>query len=172
MDETSQSVRDAWSMICPCCGQDDELDIAATVNVRLCPNGTDADAARETGHTWDSDSAATCTACNWSGTVRDAEAASNAFPPGTPIITPEMVAAGAVLVEVYPMVRDADGARLTEGSHEAPDFYDVSLRPNNFETNDNDTYADWEDLSLAEATATVTELEAKYLGINVSWINT
>lgn len=159
-------------MICPSCKRDHSIDITANVNVRLCSNGTDADEARETGHTWDSESAATCAACNWSGTVQDAEAASKAFLPGTPIITPEMVTAGKVIVEVYPMVRDADGDRLTEGSHEAPDFYDVSLRPDTFEANDNDTYADWEDLSLAEATAKVAELEQQYPGIDVSWINT
>lgn len=170
--ENPTSIRDAWNMLCPSCKQDDKLDICATANVRLCPDGTDAYQAHNTGHTWDSTSTVTCAGCNWRGTVQNAEDASSEIPMGRRIITPKMVEAGEVLVEVYPMVRDADGARLTEGSLEAPDFYDVSLRPDTFEANDNDTYTDWEALSLAEAKATVADLEAKYPGIDVSWINT
>ena len=32
-------------MRCPKCGNDDRLDIAATVWIRVCEDGTDADAA-------------------------------------------------------------------------------------------------------------------------------
>lgn len=176
MNDTPKSVRAAWNMICPSCKQDHSLDIAATVHVRLCPDGTDAYASREGGHVWSSESPATCAACGWTGTVKDAETACAAFGPTASIITPGMVKTGEVYVEVYPMVRDSEGtdgegARLTTDAHETPDFYDVWLRPDDWETNDSNTYAEWDDLSLAEASAKVTELERQYPGIAVNWVN-
>ncbi|MFI5109732.1 MAG: hypothetical protein ACHP78_12900 [Terriglobales bacterium] len=38
---------------CPECGKSDQLDIAATVWVRLCPDGTDVTAAECGDHEWD-----------------------------------------------------------------------------------------------------------------------
>lgn len=176
MSDTLNTVRAAWNMICPSCKKDTSLDIAATVHVRLCPNGTDADASREGGHEWSSDSTACCADCGWEGTVKDAETACAAFDPTTPIITPEMVGSGEVYIEVYPMVRDSEGtdgegARLTTDAHETPDFYDVWLRPDDWEANDNNTYAEWDDLTLADASARVEELERQYPGIAVSWVH-
>lgn len=171
MSDTLNTVRAAWNMICPSCKKDSSLDIAATVHVRLCPDGTDAYASREGGHEWSSDSTAICADCGWEGTVKDAETACAAFDPATPIITPEMVESGEVYIEVYPMVRDGEGARLTENAHETPDFYDVWLRPDDWETNRCTTYAEWDDLTLDGASAKVTELERQYPGIAVSWVH-
>ncbi len=44
-------------------------------------------------------------------------------------ITEAMVQSGDVYVEVYPMVHIEGGARLIEGRHEKPDFWDVALSP-------------------------------------------
>jgi hypothetical protein len=58
-----------FNFACPQCGQGDELDIAATVYVRLVADGTDADASHDGSHHWQDDSEAQCLACGWSGTV-------------------------------------------------------------------------------------------------------
>jgi hypothetical protein len=55
----------------PRCGADDEIDIAATVWVRLCHDGTDIFEAHNGDHTWDDDSDAQCCACGHTGTVRE-----------------------------------------------------------------------------------------------------
>jgi hypothetical protein len=54
---------------CPECGQDDQLDIAATVWVRLCPDGTDVTAAECGDHEWDNTTPIKCCACDHSATV-------------------------------------------------------------------------------------------------------
>jgi hypothetical protein len=60
-------------LFCPECGASDQLDIAATVQVRLTADGTDADEADDGSHTWDDDSPCSCAACGWSGTVMNAD---------------------------------------------------------------------------------------------------
>lgn len=60
-----------WGLYCPGCGQDGEIDIAATVWVRLCPDGTDVTLARNGDHEWDNDAPAACSACGFHGRVRD-----------------------------------------------------------------------------------------------------
>ena len=55
---------------CPLCGSDESIDIAATVWVRLVPDGTDVYEARDGDQTWDDDSPATC-GCGWDGIVGD-----------------------------------------------------------------------------------------------------
>lgn len=74
------SVRTAWNMICanPACGSDDELDIAATIWVRLVEDGTDADEASCHDHEWTDTSQCCCHSCGWAGTVSEAEAAYQA----------------------------------------------------------------------------------------------
>lgn len=69
------TVRSAWGMACPHCHSDSSLDVAATIWVRLFPDGTDADEAQHQGHEWASNSSCQCAACDWSGTVADAERA-------------------------------------------------------------------------------------------------
>lgn len=60
-----------WGLRCPGCGDSAEIDIAATVWVRLCPNGTDTALAPYGDHEWADDSAASCNACGYRGLVRD-----------------------------------------------------------------------------------------------------
>ena len=60
-----------FDMKCPCCGGDDEIDIAATVWVRLCHNGTDIFEAHNGDHEWSDGSDAQCCACGHTGTVRE-----------------------------------------------------------------------------------------------------
>lgn len=89
-------------------------------------------------------------------------------------ITPELVASGDVYVEVYPMKtipsEEDDGStdsRLVECDEE-PDFYDVWVRPDDWDLNDGSTYAEFDDLSEAEMNAKVTELEQMFPGIAVN----
>ena len=58
-----------WNLCCPGCAQDDEIDIAATVWVRLCPDGTDVTLAHNGDHEWTDTSAAHCGSCGHRGTV-------------------------------------------------------------------------------------------------------
>ena len=60
-----------FDMKCPRCGSDEQIDIAAAVWVRLCPDGTDIFEAHNGDHTWDDDSAAVCCACGHNGTARE-----------------------------------------------------------------------------------------------------
>lgn len=67
------SVKDDWSMICPECKADDSLSVAALIWCDLSTDGTEPNG----DHEWDDDAACRCNACNWSGTVADARAASD-----------------------------------------------------------------------------------------------
>lgn len=60
-------------MRCPQCGDETGIDIAATVCVRVCRDGTDADASRDGDHTFESDSPAHCDHCGFHGTVEQFE---------------------------------------------------------------------------------------------------
>ncbi|KAA0573417.1 hypothetical protein [Azospirillum sp. Sh1] len=64
-------VRDAHGMLCPKCGQDDCIDVAALVHVRLTGSGSDADLSFDGSHEWDDDSRCCCGACGHGGTVSD-----------------------------------------------------------------------------------------------------
>ena len=61
----------SFNMLCPKCGSADQIDIAATVWVRLTADGTDTDEAADGGHFWDDDSRARCIACDHQGTVKE-----------------------------------------------------------------------------------------------------
>ena len=61
----------SFNMFCPKCGSADQIDIAATVWVRLTADGTDTDEAADGGHFWDDDSHARCVACDHQGTVKE-----------------------------------------------------------------------------------------------------
>ena len=65
-------------MRCPKCGDEDRLDIQATVWIRVCDDGTDADASRAGTHDYEPGSPAQCAACGHSGTVREFELAGGA----------------------------------------------------------------------------------------------
>jgi hypothetical protein len=63
------------------------------------------------------------------------------------------------------------GARLIEGRHEKPDFWDVALRPDDWDDNNGTCYGEWEDLTRPEAEKKVAELESQHPGIAVNWVN-
>ena len=50
-------------MRCPQCGDDQHLDIQAAVWIRVCADGTDADAANCGDHEFTPDSTACCQSC-------------------------------------------------------------------------------------------------------------
>ena len=65
------TVIEEWGMCCPNCGRDDAIDILAQVAVRLTPEGTDPDEARDGHHEWGDDNSAVCVACEHTGKVED-----------------------------------------------------------------------------------------------------
>lgn len=69
-----------FGLRCPECGASDQLDITATVTVRLTADGTDEDQAHNggTGHEWHNESPCTCHACDYDGTVAEFEPAYQA----------------------------------------------------------------------------------------------
>jgi hypothetical protein len=70
-DDQQSEPGNSFDMRCPKCGGDTRIDIAATVWVRLTPDGTDTDEATEGGHFWDDDSPARCDACDHNGKVKE-----------------------------------------------------------------------------------------------------
>jgi len=64
------TVRELHEMECPECKEDDGIDVSATVDVRLRPDGSDADASRNGDTEWDSKSPASCE-CGYCGLVED-----------------------------------------------------------------------------------------------------
>jgi predicted RNA-binding Zn-ribbon protein involved in translation (DUF1610 family) len=68
-----------YTFTCPKCGTSDQIDIDATVRVRIVDQdtegnfGTDADASEDGSHEWDATSGAYCAHCGYSGTVDDFE---------------------------------------------------------------------------------------------------
>lgn len=51
--------------VCPKCGEADQIDVAATVWVRLTNDGSDADESMSGDHEYDDDSNAECAACGY-----------------------------------------------------------------------------------------------------------
>jgi hypothetical protein len=62
-----------WGFVCPECEESDQLDVAATVWVRLTEDGTDADESEDGSHEWGDDSEVHCAGCGHQGTVKDFE---------------------------------------------------------------------------------------------------
>ena len=60
---------DFLDMRCPNCGDERFIDIEATVRVRVCSDGTDADDSADGTYTFDADSPAFCWRCGFRGTV-------------------------------------------------------------------------------------------------------
>ena len=69
--ESADECGNQFGLRCPDCGRSDEIDIAATVWVRLCPEGTDVTAAENGDHEWENGSSAKCCACGHDGTVAE-----------------------------------------------------------------------------------------------------
>lgn len=65
----SNEIDNDFGMKCPDCGRSDQIDVAATVWVRLCPDGTDVYEAENGDHEWSGDSTAKCCSCDHVGTV-------------------------------------------------------------------------------------------------------
>lgn len=65
------TVAKIWNISCPKCTRDDQLDIAAAVWVRLCPDGTDAHESEDGDHEWNEHSGIICRACGHGGNVSD-----------------------------------------------------------------------------------------------------
>ena len=65
----SESVKQAWEMACPNCGDCLRIDISANIWVRLFPDGTDPYEAQNQDHEWNDNSAAFCATCDHTGTV-------------------------------------------------------------------------------------------------------
>jgi len=72
----TDKIDNAFDMRCPKCGTSDEIDIAATVWIRLCPDGTDVTQAAKGDHEWEHGSLAACDSCGHAATVRDFEASN------------------------------------------------------------------------------------------------
>ena len=65
-------------MRCPKCGNEDRLDIQASIWIRVCEDGTDADASCDGNQYYEPRSPAQCDACGHCGTVREFELAGGA----------------------------------------------------------------------------------------------
>src|SRR3954468_21602835 len=63
-DKQEAEPGNSFDMRCPKCSGETQIDIAATVWVRLTGDGTDADEAADGGHFWDDDSRARCVGCD------------------------------------------------------------------------------------------------------------
>ena len=62
-----------FDMKCPKCGDENEIDIQASVWLRVTSNGTDADASNCGDHHWTPDRPAECSNCGYTGLVKDFE---------------------------------------------------------------------------------------------------
>jgi hypothetical protein len=78
--EDEDECANQFGLLCPQCGASDQLDVTATVTVRLTADGTDEDQAYNggTGHEWHDESPCTCHACDYDGTVAEFEPAYQA----------------------------------------------------------------------------------------------
>ena len=65
------TLNNAFGMKCPDCRKSDQIDVAATIWVRLREDGTDVTEAANGDHEWDKDSAAVCHSCGRAGMVRE-----------------------------------------------------------------------------------------------------
>jgi ribosomal protein S27E len=63
------TVRAYHDVQCPKCGRDDELDVFATVYVRLTPEGSDTDQAENVIHSWGAATPVRCHSCDHDGTI-------------------------------------------------------------------------------------------------------
>lgn len=65
----TETVKEVWGLCCPECGSDKNLVVQVKSWAQLTPDGTEVDGDQE----WDKNSHCACDACNWRGTVYDAE---------------------------------------------------------------------------------------------------
>ena len=88
-------------LFCPQCGRSDQLDVTATVVVRLTPDGSDADIPERSAHEWHDESSCSCIACGHDGIVGD-------FDPDTWVreVDPDLVAANLAKLPVTAFVQN------------------------------------------------------------------
>ena len=65
----TEDIKNSYNMQCPSCGMTAEIDVAATVWVRLCEDGTDIYESHNGDQEWTDNSAAHCASCGHTGTV-------------------------------------------------------------------------------------------------------
>jgi hypothetical protein len=102
-----------FDMKCPECGSAEEIDVAATVWVRLTPDGTDADAAGGGDHEWDDDTSALCGMCHYEGKVRDFQGKEGQKREADYIVTVQLFACAGDDIHVM-AVDDADAERKAQ----------------------------------------------------------
>jgi len=73
MKNTPETVGNQFGYLCPVCGNGDGLYVAATINVSLWPEGTDA---ADSDTECDDQSPASCS-CGWKGKVSNFRQAEN-----------------------------------------------------------------------------------------------
>ena len=86
-------------------------------------------------------------------------------------MSPALIETGDIYIEVYPMKSDGKGGASLIERCDTPEFYDVWLRPDDWDQNNGDSYGEWDDLTHEQAVAKVAELEALNPGIAVSWVS-
>ena len=71
-----------FDLRCPKCDNGDQIDVSASVWVRVTHDGTDPDLSKDGTHEWGDDSPTHCAACCHSGKVTDfpAERVHGVFP--------------------------------------------------------------------------------------------
>lgn len=103
-----------FEMKCPKCGDEDHIDVAATVFVRLTADGTDADISGCGDHEWEPQSRATCAACDYVGAVQDFEKAAPLPPDPEGMNDGRAAWAGAALRHFQSATGTDDGDALTD----------------------------------------------------------
>lgn len=83
------SVSENHGVICPKCGQDHSIDVTASVDVRLFPDGATMEDAFDGSMVWDDASPAQCQACGHVGTVKTFREANKTVPTWTCPDTPQ-----------------------------------------------------------------------------------
>lgn len=104
-----------FGMKCPKCGTSDQIDVQASVWLRLCSDGTDLYQAKNQDHEWADANAALCASCDHTGAVREFEARNQ-----TPVKDNEARAKRAADA-VYQYVK-AKGEAYEESSSEVVDL--------------------------------------------------
>jgi hypothetical protein len=90
--------------------------------------------------------------------------------PAKHTFTPDQIDLAEVFIDVFPMIREPSGdSRMVQGLEE-PAFYDVMLRPHDWDITQNEPYGEWENLTLGQANTIVEALEALNPGIEVNWV--
>ena len=74
----------AFEYRCPNCRNTGQIDICASIWVRLTRDGTDADASGDGNHTWEADSPAVCRGCGFQGKAAAFDPAVLAQAPKSP----------------------------------------------------------------------------------------